>query len=195
MTPKPLDPAELEDILRAVHSLRTSIDTLSDHAEDWLARADDHRDICLRITDKVRGALHGDADIPPNTLDDELSEERLTGVNTILADLMREAIATWPGPGWVRITEGVRTHERQEMLVLNGASWTRNSRHLTGDAVDVAIIIDNVARWEFPLYEKFAAHVDTCAMRHKVAITWGGDWKSKDGPHFELDRKVYPDET
>jgi peptidoglycan L-alanyl-D-glutamate endopeptidase CwlK len=26
-----------------------------------------------------------------------------------------------------------------------------------------------------------------------VAIVWGGDWTTfKDGPHFELDRKVYP---
>jgi len=25
-----------------------------------------------------------------------------------------------------------------------------------------------------------------------VVITWGGDWQTfKDGPHYELDRKIY----
>jgi peptidoglycan L-alanyl-D-glutamate endopeptidase CwlK len=33
----------------------------------------------------------------------------------------------------------------------------------------------------------------TAAAELGVAIVWGGDWKSfKDGPHFELDKKVYP---
>jgi peptidoglycan L-alanyl-D-glutamate endopeptidase CwlK len=31
------------------------------------------------------------------------------------------------------------------------------------------------------------------AKEHGVAIVWGGDWRTfKDGPHFELDRGVYP---
>ncbi|MFO0411980.1 MAG: M15 family metallopeptidase, partial [bacterium] len=31
------------------------------------------------------------------------------------------------------------------------------------------------------------------AVRQGTAIVWGGDWSSlRDGPHFELDRKVFP---
>jgi peptidoglycan L-alanyl-D-glutamate endopeptidase CwlK len=25
-----------------------------------------------------------------------------------------------------------------------------------------------------------------------ISIVWGGDWKVRDGPHIELDRKRYP---
>jgi peptidoglycan L-alanyl-D-glutamate endopeptidase CwlK len=31
------------------------------------------------------------------------------------------------------------------------------------------------------------------AAEEGVALVWGGDWKRfPDGPHFELDRRVYP---
>jgi peptidoglycan L-alanyl-D-glutamate endopeptidase CwlK len=36
--------------------------------------------------------------------------------------------------------------------------------------------------------------VKAAAEKEDVALDWGGDWTSfKDGPHFELDRKVYPE--
>jgi hypothetical protein len=35
--------------------------------------------------------------------------------------------------------------------------------------------------------------VKAAAEELGVALDWGGDWKKfKDGPHFELDRNVYP---
>jgi peptidoglycan L-alanyl-D-glutamate endopeptidase CwlK len=39
------------------------------------------------------------------------------------------------------ITEGLRTKERQKELFSAGKSQTMNSRHLTGKAVDIAVII------------------------------------------------------
>jgi peptidoglycan L-alanyl-D-glutamate endopeptidase CwlK len=91
------------------------------------------------------------------------------------------------------ITEGMRTLERQKELVASGASKTLNSRHLTGHAVDVAIIVGGKARWDWPLYDKLSKDIKKAARELKIPIVWGGDWvKFRDGPHYELDRKVYP---
>jgi peptidoglycan L-alanyl-D-glutamate endopeptidase CwlK len=32
----------------------------------------------------------------------------------------------------------------------------------------------------------------TAAAELGVAVVWGGDWKMRDGPHYELDRRKYP---
>lgn len=90
------------------------------------------------------------------------------------------------------VTEGLRTRARQVQLKAAGASRTLNSRHITGHAVDVAAWVGGV-RWDWPLYAKIAKAFKQAAAELKVPIVWGGDWKSlRDGPHFELDRKVYP---
>ena len=91
------------------------------------------------------------------------------------------------------VTEGLRSVKRQRQLVNSGASKTMNSRHLTGHALDVAAFIDGRVSWDWPLYEQIAEAFKMAADELGVAIKWGGDWKSfKDGPHFQLSRKVYP---
>jgi peptidoglycan L-alanyl-D-glutamate endopeptidase CwlK len=90
------------------------------------------------------------------------------------------------------VTEGVRTVERQRELFANGASKTMNSRHLTGHAVDLVAYVGSEVRWDWPLYHKIADAMKRAANSLGVPIVWGGDWRTfKDGPHFELDRKVY----
>lgn len=91
------------------------------------------------------------------------------------------------------ITEGVRTIEKQREYVAKGASRTMNSRHLTGHAVDLAAYVGVEVRWDWPLYYKLADAMKAAAKELNVSIVWGGDWVTlKDGPHFELDRRVYP---
>lgn len=73
----------------------------------------------------------------------ELSEnslKKLVGVNPNLVKVVKRAIEI-TGIDF-RITEGVRTKERQALLVKQGKSKTMNSRHLTGDAVDLVAIVD-----------------------------------------------------
>ncbi|EOO9467045.1 M15 family metallopeptidase, partial [Escherichia coli] len=87
------------------------------------------------------------------------------------------------------ITEGLRTKERQKQLVAEGKSQTMNSRHLTGDAVDVVAWGGSQVSWDWPLYEKIAQAFKQAAAELGTAIEWGGDWTSlKDGPHFQLRR-------
>ena len=121
----------------------------------------------------------------------ERSLKRLVGVHPRLVALVREAAAM--SPVEFMVTEGVRTPERQAALVRAGASRTKRSRHLTGHAVDVAALVDGQVRWDWPLYPRIAAAFKAAAARQGTAMVWGGDWVTlRDGPHFELDRTVFP---
>ena len=92
------------------------------------------------------------------------------------------------------VYEGLRTLERQIELVSNGASSTLNSRHLSGHAIDVAPYINGELRWDWPLYYKVAAAFFRASGALQIPIVWGGYWEMRDGPHFELMRKYYPEE-
>jgi len=89
------------------------------------------------------------------------------------------------------VTEGVRTVERQKQLVANGRSQTMNSRHLYGYAVDLC---DLDGCYDVPDMQAIARAMKSAAAELDIPIKWGGDWKTfKDTPHFELDRRKYPD--
>jgi peptidoglycan L-alanyl-D-glutamate endopeptidase CwlK len=119
------------------------------------------------------------------------SRERLKGVHPDLVGVIEHAAGI--APGTFIVTEGLRTPDRQYQLYVTGASKTLNSRHLTGHAVDIAALVDGRVRWDWPLYHKLAAVVKQAALERNVPLIWGGDWKSfPDGPHYELDRRVYP---
>lgn len=90
------------------------------------------------------------------------------------------------------VTEGVRSAQEQEVLVAKGASWTMSSRHLTGHAIDVMAFVNGKGRWEWPLYEKISDAFTKAGLELGIPFVWGGTWKSKDGPHFELRKKEYP---
>ena len=118
------------------------------------------------------------------------SRERLQGVHPDLVRVVERAIELTSVD--FTVLEGLRTTERQKTLVAAGASKTMNSRHITGHAVDLGAYVDGQVDWSWPLYERIAAAMKLAAKELDVAITWGGDWTSfRDGPHFELDRKVY----
>jgi peptidoglycan L-alanyl-D-glutamate endopeptidase CwlK len=119
------------------------------------------------------------------------SIERMQGVHPELIKVVKLAITLTEVD--FGVTEGLRTVAKQREYFDKGASKTMNSRHLTGHAIDLVAYIGAEVRWDWPLYHKIAAAMKQAAKESGVAITWGGDWTSfKDGPHFELDRKVYP---
>jgi len=132
---------------------------------------------------------------------DTRSLRRLVGVHPALVSVIQEAAANADDESFV-VTEGPRTYQRQLELFRDKKSLTMNSRHLTGHAVDLAVWCDkdedkvvdaDELSWKFADYQKLAALVKEAASRLGVKIVWGGDWRSlKDGPHFELDREVYP---
>lgn len=126
------------------------------------------------------------------------SEKRLKGVHPDLVRVVRRVAKDWKDPetGWI-ITCGVRTVEEQKVNVAKGASKTMRSRHIPAangysHAVDFACTIKGVPRWDWPLYDKLAKAVKAAAKAEKVPVEWGGDWKFKDGPHFQLPWASYP---
>ena len=124
-----------------------------------------------------------------------LHEERLRGVHPDLIAVVREASRAMP---WdVAVIEGIRTVERQKILVAQGASKTMNSRHIPGadglgKAVDLAPAPDGQVSWAWPLYYVLAPIMKQTAARLVIHVEWGGDWKFKDGPHWQLSWAAYP---
>lgn len=119
------------------------------------------------------------------------SLDNLTGVHPDLVAVVKRAIEITDVD--FSVTQGLRTPAQQRKYVLAGASTTMNSRHLTGHAVDLAAWVGRELRWDWPLYHKIAEAMKSAASELNVSIVWGGDWKTfQDGPHFELNRKVYP---
>jgi peptidoglycan L-alanyl-D-glutamate endopeptidase CwlK len=118
------------------------------------------------------------------------SRARLIDVHPDLVRVVERAIQLTPVD--FTVLEGRRTPDRQAQLVTAGASQTMNSRHLTGHAVDLGAWIDGEVRWDWPLYYKIADAMKKAAHELDVPLEWGGDWKFKDGPHFQLPWKDYP---
>lgn len=119
------------------------------------------------------------------------SLDRLKGVHPDLVKVVKRAIELTPID--FRITEGLRTKERQAYLMKKGATRTMRSRHITGHAIDFVALPGGVVSWDFPLYTQISAAFKKAADELNIHIEWGGDWKSfKDGPHIQLARKYYP---
>jgi len=124
------------------------------------------------------------------------SARSLKNLNGIHPDLRRVVDrALQDSPLDFVVIEGLRTRERQKQLLASGASKTLNSRHITGHAVDLVPIGPNgKAAFDWPLYDVLVPAVKEAAAKEGVAIVAGADWpKFRDGPHFELDRRVYPE--
>lgn len=114
------------------------------------------------------------------------SNNNLKGVKPELVKLMKESIVNSPYD--FMITCGLRTKEEQKVLVATGKSRTMKSKHLTGDAVDIAVLVNGEVSWELKYYKEVATHVKKMAKTLGIRVTWGGDWSGFiDGPHFQLE--------
>lgn len=129
------------------------------------------------------------------------SEKNLAGVHPNLARLIRAAIAS--SPIEFTVTCGVRTAVEQQALyaqgrtkpgkiVTNTDGIVHKSNHQPksdgfGHAVDLypspggAVNVNDVAG-----LTKIAGHIKSVAKGLGIVIEWGGDWKIRDYPHFEL---------
>lgn len=61
-------------------------------------------------------------------------------------------------------------------------TWTLDSRHLKGNAVDLVPTIKGEAWWRAP---KEAWDI-MGVIGEKYGLEWGGRWKKPDSPHFEV---------
>ena len=79
---------------------------------------------------------------------------------------------------------GLRTIEEQRKLVEKGASKTMKSKHLEGNAVDLAAYVNGI-RWELKLYDEIADAMKEGALAVGVKIRWGAAWHINDFRDWE----------
>ena len=103
---------------------------------------------------------------------------RLDGVKNQLHSVVTTAISLTNCD--FGVTCGLRNIQEQEELVARGASQTMNSKHLTGDAVDVVAYIGNRISWELNLYDEIADAFKEASIKEGVPIKWGGAWSVPD---------------
>ena len=121
------------------------------------------------------------------------SIDRLKGVNPSLVAVFKRACETMPFD--VTVLEGLRSYERQQELLKQGATKVSISRHMSGNALDIAPYpID----WnDLERFQIVAEHMFKAAKELGIVIRWGGTWersftkpvkwaKFLDAPHFEL---------
>lgn len=111
------------------------------------------------------------------------------------------------------VSQALRTHDDQARLYGQGrtiaemkakglnpayakpsmkkVTWTMNSNHMTGKAVDLVPYINGKVEWDdngkLGLWPMIAKAMKTAAAELNIKIEWGGDWKKTvDRPHFEL---------
>lgn len=131
------------------------------------------------------------------------SINNLKGVHPDLVKLLTEAVKDCPID--FTIIEGVRTTERQQELYAQGRSKSgtivtqmdgvkQKSNHQTkkdgyGYAVDLYPFVNGkVEVNDVNSLIKIANHIKSIALKMGIPLIWGGDWRMKDYPHFELNR-------
>ena len=140
----------------------------------------------------------------------QASLDKMKKVHPKLVEVMKEAITNSPYD--FRITSGARTTEEQKALFALGRTKpgeivtyangvTSKSNHQIksdgfGHAVDIfpCGVIENGVYRKFTSEEGYdekklkliANHILAVAKSKNINIEWGGNWKMKDTPHFEL---------
>lgn len=139
---------------------------------------------------------------PTGALLDARSEDRLKGVDARLVGVVRRA-AELSSVKFI-VVEGLRTKERQAELYAQGrtkpgpkVTWTMNSKHIEGKAVDLAPSLPNgQIDWNDLLkFDAIARAMRQAAAERAVVVRWGADWNGDgtprqkgetDSPHFEV---------
>lgn len=126
---------------------------------------------------------------PISGIDAEPMSRRLDDLSPRFRPLAVEFLARLCESGiQVLIVDTLRTPHEQAENIRRGVSWTPNSKHLTGDAIDVCpyALYEPGGRhkllWDasHPLWTRIGQIGEVCGM------DWGGRWKTTpDWGHFQ----------
>ena len=108
--------------------------------------------------------------------------EKLQGLNFAFSEKIRKVVADMEFKGWnIRVVWGKRTPQENMALVRKGYA-SRNSKHLTGLAVD---LIDRNTGYSNDRNHKYYKDLENIAKKH--GLIWGGDFSGRWDPcHVEM---------
>ena len=106
------------------------------------------------------------------------SLKRLQGVDPKLVEVVKRAIEISKVD--FGVTEGLRSVATQKKYVAAGKSQTMNSKHITGDAVDLVAYVGSKISWELNLYDDIADAMKQAAKEQGVSLRWGAAWNIPD---------------
>jgi hypothetical protein len=116
-------------------------------------------------------------------------------LHPVLVELHDKSVSSSPEPFFLTCTH--RPEKEQNSAFMTGHSKLRwpNSKHnkLPSEAFDVA---DKNCTWEVQRFVRIADHIKK-VWKEEVAekypdldLVWGGDWKMRDYPHFQIQKKA-----
>jgi peptidoglycan LD-endopeptidase CwlK len=121
---------------------------------------------------------------------DARSEKNISTLLSEVRPLARQLILNAAKQGFeIKVTSGTRTFDEQNELWAQGRSKPGKvvtnakggqSNHNFGIAFDVTLFKDGAPVYESSIY-KFIG-----TLGKSLGLTWGGDWKFQDEPHFQL---------
>ena len=118
----------------------------------------------------------------------------LEGVHPALVGVVALAAFRWPEVSGqlFRVTSGRRTFEEQKLLHEAGITPALGtSKHIRGTAVDLAVLTKDrrAVVWDLKRYRLLDVVMQRAALDvlpKAWLLEWGGNWPSRDGPHWEL---------
>lgn len=106
------------------------------------------------------------------------SLNKLNGVDPRLVSVVQRAIEISKTD--FGVTEGLRSIATQKKYVAQGKSQTMESKHITGDAVDLVAYVGSKISWELNLYDNIADAMKQAAIEKGVSVRWGAAWHIND---------------
>lgn len=143
-------------------------------------------------TDVAPDLVKADSEATKSDKGHKLSErdlKRLEGVDAKLVQVVKRASELCQYS--FMVVEGMRTLETQKKYFAQGKTTTMKSRHLVGQAVDLAPVENGAIDWNNKKgqFEEVAKAMKAAAKELNTTITWGGDWKTFcDKPHFQIEK-------
>ena len=99
----------------------------------------------------------------------------LIGVKLELCAVVKRALELTTIP--FSVYDGVRSPENQAKALAAGLSRLKQSRHLTGHAVDFYALVNGKAEWKDPApYCAIVLAFKQASIDLKTPLTWGGCW-------------------
>jgi peptidoglycan L-alanyl-D-glutamate endopeptidase CwlK len=119
------------------------------------------------------------------------SEKKLANVKPALVRLVRRAAELTKQD--FQIVQGNRTQKEQDALYAQGrtkpgkrVTWTRNSKHIGGNAIDFAALVNGKISWNEKLYPAIGKAFKQAAAELGQSMVWGGDWQNRDWGHIQI---------